>query len=629
MSSAYVKDILPNSQETSQGSLLGVHQTSPAWVLTFVRWQSRVPSRDGANLNLSVREPLVVVNDCVSVSTAWEKGSHTPAMQAMLKLGDIDYMTALAPGDFVFVNMLDSPEEAIRVAQSAKKARSINHEHDGFKGFYRVQSVRKLIQVDPGTGIKTTSVQIQGYAFTEFNNVIYFNPYLITEAQKSNDFLFLTNLSTAWQQSVVNKPNNTVQYIVKLLVQFFIGNGPNAESSQIKDFSNLKITQNTHFYMPREVGSLMGLSRVESAKDVYIYLFGVQKYQAGSEATELAEGMNPVIKNIDGRFYDTGNPCQGYAWVKAEFWNQVSAWSIINQYLNAPINEIYNCFRLDRNGRILPTMVMRQMPFSSEKYSGTATKFLNLPRWRISPDLIYSINLGRDEAARTNFVQLFGRNLALANPELGITQQISQGNFDVDIEDVRKHGLRPIVFNSNFDLNFAEKSITLAPTWAKLMGDAIIGSHLKVSGSITCAGIVEPIAVGDNLELDGIVYHIESITHMASVTGNGEKTFKTTLSLSHGVDIRSTAAGTQYAYMSNVTAKSENDRDYERERLLPGISDSQYSLSKDGSVKTNPDISKSKNEAFASVDRYPANSTTKDKKKKAAKATNTKKKVDR
>jgi hypothetical protein len=102
-----------------------------------------------------------------------------------------------------------------------------------------------------------------------------------------------------------------------------------------------------------------------------------------------------------------------------------------------------------------------------------------------------------------------------------------------------------------------------------------------MNGHIKCAGIEEPIAPGDNLELDDVVYHIETVTHMASCTPDGKKRFETTLELSHGVDIRSDKRGIVYAEMDNIDIQDEIKKDYLRDGILPGISDTQFSYARE------------------------------------------------
>jgi hypothetical protein len=55
-----------------------------------------------------------------------------------------------------------------------------------------------------------------------------------------------------------------------------------------------------------------------------------------------------------------------------------------------------------------------------------------------------------------------------------------------------------------------------------------------LNGTCSTVGIAAPIVPGDNLEYDGVVYHIESVSHSCSVSPNGVRHFITQLSLTHG-----------------------------------------------------------------------------------------------
>ena len=178
----------PQMTDNSEDNL--INQSSPTWVLTFVRWNVRdtlraIPETGVSTDLLSVRRPLVVESDCIQVTTTSNKSTLTPSMSAVLKETDENYSTAIAPGDFVFVNMLNWESDARRIVNIARSTNigPINRANDGFKGIYKVQSVRKTISVDPDTGIKQVIVRVDGYAFTEFNNSIYYNPYLRSDVQ--------------------------------------------------------------------------------------------------------------------------------------------------------------------------------------------------------------------------------------------------------------------------------------------------------------------------------------------------------------------------------------------------------------------------------------------------------------
>lgn len=574
-SRAFIQYVGPIGTDESESN--AVHQTSPAWVLTFVRWENRDTFRVTNTPLTEVRDPLVVENDCLQVSVSVSKGSLTPSMQATLIMTDVNYESSIAPGDFVMVNMLNWESDARRVANASRAKTKINGPNDGFKGVFKVQGVRRIISVDPNTGTKIVLFKINGFAFTEYNNTIYFNPYLIDPNQDpKNQLLFASYLGKDWASLINDKGLTNVQNVMAVLIQSFIGSGISDEGRLEKN-GTVK-SPNVHFFMPELVGKLLGVAGAKAAKDIYVHLFGVQKY-AGGTGSSLSSGMNPSGLNQKWeRIYYTPTPCGGDTLLKPEYWNQVKAWSIINQYTNSPLNELYTCFRVSPNGNVMPTVVFRQIPFTTEDFKFTnlaVTKFLNLPRWKISNTLITDIDIGRDESARVNFVQYFGKSTVSQNGA-DIALEIAQKNYAYDIQDVQRSGLRPYIVTTQFDEPTTTNKEYRSPSWAQIVGDALIGGHLKLNGSVTCIGIVDPIAVGDNLELDGNVFHIEEVSHACNIAvQTGHKMFRTTIALSSGVSKTSNEKGTQYAEMTYTSAYAKRDQDFDNNQLFPGSSEEQ------------------------------------------------------
>ncbi len=578
---AFIYDIKPSSPGSNGSG--DEHQTSAAWILTFLRWKTRdtlrtIPTSAGSLETVTL--PLIVENDCIQLSTSDSKTVLTPSMTATLLMTDINYETELAPGDFVFVNILNWESDARRVADQARNMKPINGINDGFKGFFKIQSVRKSLVTDPSSGVKAYAVKITGFAFTEFNNSIYFNPYLL-DPSDDNTLLFASILGQDWALLQQDKGLTQIQTVLQMLIQSFIGNGFTDQGKKVAGIA----TTNTHFFMPKGVGQLLGLKGLKSAKDAYNFLFGIQKYDSGS-IQELADGMNPDDVLADatattGRFMFTGTPCEGNTVTKPEYWNQQQAWSILNQFTNTPLNELYTCFRVAPNGSIMPTMIFRQIPFTTDNFKAgdhSVTRFMNVPRWNIDASLANSFDLGKDEVARFNFVQYFGRSV---NGPAGhdIAEENALNNYLYDIDDVQRNGLRPYVVTSNFDRvsdnepNVAARSYR-SPGWARILGDAVIGGHLKMSGTVTFVGIPEPIAVGDNLQFDNVVYHIEQINHIAMQIPDGKKSFKTIVSLSNGMDVEN-GRSVSYSEMIYGGAYDKRQNDYDTTRILPGVSESQ------------------------------------------------------
>jgi hypothetical protein len=609
----YIDVIGSNSSEDSS-----VSQTSPAWILTFVRWNIRDTLRairsGGGGISselLAVREPLVVENDCVQVSTSSNKASMTPSMTAVLKETDVNYETSIAPGDFVFVNMFNWEIDARNLAYRASNKEPINLENDGFKGIYKIQSVRKTIAVDPQSGTKMVLIRIDGYAFTEFNNKIYYNPYLHTDYTGSDKdkLLFASNIQLDYKNLVTPTSNSYGQDIVKHLIQAFIGVG--ISDRGVTWAAGSPVTANTHFYVPQQVGIFLGQKSAKSAKDIYNYLFGLQHHSTAKEAA-LGVGMNPSnIKSTKNRFAYTSIPCEGQCILKPDYWNQQNAWSILQQYLNAPLNEMYTCFKIDPTGHVMPTVVMRQIPFTTDFFGKSepfntkynVTTFSRLPRWKVNPALIVSSDIGRDEAARINFVQLYTSPPDGTKPEGFMSSQTAGHNFVYDINDVTRSGLRPYVLTTSFQDITKLNGHKVGRKWAEIIGDSLMGGHLKMNGTIECVGIVDPIAVGDNLEFDGIVFHIEEVTHSGSINATtGNKIFRTTLKLSNGVSVSTTDTGIAYAEMIHTRGYQDRKDDYDYvDKILPGVSEEQdiRARAKHGRVEPTADEVKQSDAPFA------------------------------
>lgn len=563
-----------------------VSQSSPTWVLSFVSWSDRDTLRtnpaNGIDYTTVRPKPLVVENDCIQVSVVSAKGTLTPSMTATLVMTDVNYETAIAPGDFVIVNMLNWEKEARRVANKARNNEAINGVKDGFKGVFKVQGVRKVLAViDQERGTKALVFKITGYAFTEFNNTIYFNQNLIDQnSEKNNVNLWFTNLATAWANFVTEKGLTNVQDIIRFLIECLIGNGLGDKGRYVKGIVK---SPNTLFFIPSLLGKLLNVEDALAAKDVYNYLFGIQSYSVDS-SLDISSGMNPEISESDGRFFYAGNTklskCQGETITKPEFWNQVQVWSILNQFTNSPLNELYTCFRVSPDGNVMPTVVFRQIPFTNDDFNANGlpvTRFTNVPRWVISPSIVFNMDIGRDESARINFVQYFGRS-TLGPEGYDLSAETAQKNYLYDVDDVKRSGLRPYVVSSLFDepIVATEKSVFRSVYWAKILGDFLIGGHLKMNGTVECIGIFEPIAVGDNLELDGVIYHIEQVSHNCQISpGDGKKTFRTTLNLTWGISNQTSTNGLKYAEMTYTDAYKLRQNNWDHSKILPGVSESQ------------------------------------------------------
>ena len=581
----FTRFIGPNGPEGDVHSSPGV-----SWVVTILRWDNRDTAFMKGDF-IKTRQPLVIVNDCIQVKVSNSKNSPTQAAELVLKGGDINYSTAVAPGDYIFINMLDSEKAALNVRDKALGTTgAVNSYFDGLKFVGKIASVRKNLQiVDPNDrGKKILTYKISAHSFTEFNNKIYFNPTLTDNDGRL--LRYLSHLSDEFNQMVGDKRLTNCHEILKAFIVLFLGNKP---GDGVLKNSTAKITPNEIYEVPNRYSSLLNRTGNRYINNISV-LMGVQEYSLGSSNRTPAAGFNPKFKELFQTLKanlrtikETTTPIQGESVIATDLWNNVSVWSIFKKYLNENINEMYTTLRVSPTNDIIPTFVVRQIPFTTEHYRNRTkkddinTRFLTLPRWKIDPALIFSSNIGREDAARVNFVQVFGQYARADSQTLYINAQNAKGNYQLDGDDIKRNGLRPLIKTSNHDLISESrtgevKGLTFkAPLWATLIADWVFAGHLKLNGSITCYGIVEPIAVGDNLEYDDIVYHIEQVDHFCLINVEGKKQFRTTISLSNGVHKNNTKDKVIYGEMDNTDSLGDLRRDNANDRLLPGVTDVQ------------------------------------------------------
>lgn len=573
---AFVYEIQANTSDS--------HQAVPGYVVTFVRFTNRDPFHFGNTPGtLETRNTLCVISDIINLNVRDQKGQNNMSVDCIAKGGEINYQAALSPGDYMLINMLEDQTRVLDIRDRALAGQPINGIKDGFKGVFRVQSVHTTQVSDPVTGTITHGYQITAYSHTELNDVIYFNPYLVSQGEKNNDILFLTTISSQWNNLIANKQINSVQNVIKLLFQAFLGRGLNQAGMKLRE--GITRSENNLYLLPAALGKLLGHPKATTAADIVNMYLGIQQYSAGSSATPPEKGLNPTYRR-DGNYVISGSPIKGHSYNKPEYWNQIPVQQILRSYLNDVVNEMYTTCKPDPDtGSMMPAIVVRQKPFTSHTSKmSDVTRFLSLPRWRIHPDRITNYHIGRDEAARINFVQIFGRSQALEGSaqSASIDQQIAAGNYAVDREDIKRSGLKPYIATSNFDYPSSGGSARLSQTtaWAQLVGDWLIGGHLKMSGSIDCTGIEDPICVGDNIQVDGCVFHIEAVSHSMSVQGSqGTLSFRTTIAMSSGVPSEAYNGQGRFIEMNHPNADAKRadaySQGFDTLMPLPGVSDTQ------------------------------------------------------
>lgn len=627
---------------------------SPSWCVAFVRFNTPGAMFRGDEDPFAEKKVLVIENDCVGVEVDNPKAGFAKTCQLTMKIGEIYYKNAVAPGDWVFVWMSDQqdnieqildrlmkdPNGTTRRLEGTDPSYQLNNWNSGLKFMGRVLSVPEADSISVG-GQRMIAQTVSCQAFLELASSIYYtfiaqNVLTLDQSVKDNvmnsDFyakeiakigskpsnattsnpqksasngleVALTNLSHAFDNFYRRTDgkdeitgDSSPEAVIGML--FIITMGIDADSNLVNNaIPGARGTFSDAIGIPRSVSGILGRPGTKLWQMYNLYL-GIQEYDSSASSVwqRFSPKFTPETSKKGSVFYKTPTRCKGFVpFLIPPIWDNNSFWNIYNSFLNPVCNEMYTCLRINRDGRILPTLVVREKPLSTKLYdyllkkaplfvpentkkvaesSGVSgvrkqlskeestqadeygkdfqklakvspeilkrTMFNNLPRWVIDESALKSVNTQPNEHARINFVQVWGRSRGLEFTGANINQEILKQaqflvpNYVCDEKDVKRHGLRSDITETNFDVVSSNLG-TISHILCRQRADWMFNGHLKLSGSITLQGVTEPIVEGDNVQVRGILYHIESVHHSGSLSPTGQKTFTTVLTVSNGI----------------------------------------------------------------------------------------------
>lgn len=544
--------------------------SDPYWLITVVRLG--VPLSFSRKKMASVTKdvslggmtraetPLVISDDCVNISISNNKRSHLKTLNATLKQTDVNYLTEILPGDHCLAFLVSGKQKYESLLYRLERSgEPCNNFDDGLKFVGRVHSVRKQVQVSRESGIKTAQYSLQCSGFSELDTQLFYDNSLASKDVLSKDLgQWLVRLGIEYEKlfsddAINGIKQNNINQIVPTLLDLIVGKGPDKGGNILVDGAGGKTATATpsldnsapySYLIPLQVGKILGVNagskaaRVMAYADILELVQGVQKYPN-------KEGYKVFIPSLkDGTARRRVTPIEmlgTFLPFFPELTNQ-PLWSVMNRYLNPTINEMFTSLRVNPEGRVMPTITMRQIPFTTEAFDPGATSAGNIavtrfvsdmPRWQIPPTMVYSVDIGRSDATRFNFVHIYGQSSYAANNNPTAFQIVENPPVRDDL-DIMRSGLKPYMATVEC---WVDDQIGKAPSvWMNLVADWTIGSHLTLNGSITTLGIQSPICEGDNVEFDGVVYHIEGVTHQAGMNGSN-KSWTTTLQLTNGMRV--------------------------------------------------------------------------------------------
>lgn len=565
---------------------------NPHWVMLIVRYSEPLTSSkqriaiksslysgdvsysDDPSQISKTRKPILITNDCVSMDISSSKGRYVHTLNAVLKHSKRNYLSSIMPGDWVMAWVMNSKETYDKVIENIKKKLPTNGFWDGLKFIGRVHDVRKVL-MQQSTGLKTIQYNLQATAFSEFDSAQFFDPNLSRNEKYIEQYLRNLNIPLAeiMEMSAANSEQIggiSINKVLPALIKAFFGEGIRGvatESGGLKlaEGASINTEEAPYSYViPDSIAPLLQIKSASKVSGIYSYadmlevVQGLQKYDQSTfpnmffpEGTRdsgtypnrdlmgvYREGVFEApqyekieVTQVNQHF--TKYPLQGVFLPMPTSFNMRTVWELINQYLNPAVNEAYTSIKYSPSGRVMPSLVVRQLPFSSIQVEANmknkATSFYELPRWKAEPVLIRGMDIGRSDSLRTNYIHIYAQS---TKPTLisSMALQITKWPPVADSQDIKRSGLRPHmgeVMTSYLGDGPNE--------WMKLRADFLMGQHLMLNGVCSMTGTTAPISIGDNFEFDGVIYHIEGVNHSCSVSPDGQKTFTTQLQLTHGV----------------------------------------------------------------------------------------------
>lgn len=596
-------DAVPPAAPSSEPPLTNLPrvQIEPDWLIAVfgvgrqISWNRATASSAGDVTEgaLARREkPLLLDAEVTSLQIRRPKGSPTKTLSATLRGPNFLDPDLLVPGDWVMAWCFNNTSDRQRVRDALLAGKPANGFMDGLRFAGRAHAIRKRGRTDPGSGTKRVAYSLQAIGFSELDTTFCYDLALGTASEVSGDVvkwmaqvgIKFNDLLAGALKSAGNLRDNAGDLIAAMF-NIILGRGGgegNAPSANATDLNTrlggtgvvsppqpqFAAEAPAAYLVPRGVGLALGRTVSEASKDQRVFGYSdICDLLVGTQKFEVGAGFNPDLdtsKSTPRRRF-CQDPLKGTILpVNLAFVNQ-SVWSILCSYLNSEINEIYTALRVGPNNTVVPTVVARQIPFSTqaavEPDDWPITRHLERPRWVVDAPMVRGDDLGRSDATRCNYVHVYGQALAFASNK-SETNQIARNPPLFDQLDIQRSGIRAhvgMVACALADITARDEQTK----WLAAIADWRFGSHLTLNGTLECCGIQSPVAEGDALEWDGVVYEIESISDDLSVDERGNKTWRTVFELSNGMPVDQTGAVAIPAYpgftVDDVDASGDPD----------------------------------------------------------------------
>lgn len=520
-------------------------------------------------------DPIIITGDVSSLNISTKKAGLFHNMSCVL-VSKKNYLSLISPGDYVVCWIVNSNTQLEDLINRIKTEKSANAYDSGLKFFGKAYTIQETFQVNGS--LTETRYRLNAIGFDQYNGQIYYSPFLnVGENGPVSNQLFIDKFFSGIQTdnesftAVLAKEKFSIHEQFIFWHKVLLGPG----SSQTEASSTPITTVNGTFGIPKTITKLfnrdvsLNSSQFHTFADLMNVFVGIQKFDQGGNGVLGPDFiLKDYVHNSGGRKYgmywepqNAKFKLAGRKMINITPNFQANIISVLQQHSNPLINEMYCCLRPEPStlSPIVPTLVCRQIPFTTTgnfvKSDGGVlsnvnvnpdnipfTLFLDLPRFQIDNTIVKSYEISRSDALRTNCViTTFSVDSGTEGTNIIYPAiALSNAGWVFDINDCKRSGLK--AYQAKIDQDYfnlsdqQQENVKKLDAYNFLISDFMANMHLRYTGTISCVGIVDPICIGENLEYNDFVFHIEGVDHSYNVEQpSGIRSFSTTLAVSHGV----------------------------------------------------------------------------------------------
>lgn len=487
-------------------------------------------ANSSASGNLKDRGTLTIRQDIIRCSVTNDKSGVGGAFSVTIKKGkefrngqntgkDVEYLQSVNTGDWITIYMKRTKEISDSDLASCTP-------ESGLKMLGVIENVRMIELDDAGTGHPRLEFIITGRTFGKvFDTNIFFNPVVNQAAMQT-----ILGVDFVKDSGTSIKPlsGNTPDSVIKRVVRFYLAGSGTTRSSA-----------NENWYIPQSVAQLFKGS--------------VKNKPLSKSFVDLLDTAHVGLQKYVRNKFSSASSLPGVALIKA-LPTTGTVWAVMQFLQNQAANEMYTELLLDTHGKLQPSLVLRQMPFSNKagqetnvfaankRFGGSnitdaagsvKTYFTDLPRYSIVSADIRSKNVGKSDHERINY--------AIVTPKIldSITLDIAfvAGSNPASVQ---RYGLKVFQTQTSYVLastqnvsdgvkNYCSRIVSLIQDWFFL-------THNMFNGSILADGSDGFVEVGSNLYIKDIkqLFHIEGYTHTYSISPNGLSEYVSEFRVSRG-----------------------------------------------------------------------------------------------